>query len=180
MGYLTRSDRFITLMMGGKCHSMYTPDGEFKRSVSMLAKKNGCPFRGLKAPHLKKILIALQFRPTRLLYFSLLPLALFFSLLLFLVTMPNPIGDIVWVLPIVILRGVPTFPIGLWSLLVPDVTLLQQGLYVLSAAGYFVYFALIAIGAWLRSRPLFWVTVVLLSLNVVGCQLERTWKSVGG
>lgn len=75
-------------------------------------------------------------------------------------------------LPGTVLVGLTSFPVGLAVSVWPDARDIGRVHGAVSAAGYLVYFALVTVGALRRSTVLWMVLVLLLAINVVGCQLD--------
>lgn len=72
------------------------------------------------------------------------------------------------------LIGCLTFPIGSPPVIWIDASIASGHLWILSAAGYFVYVVLCVFGARKRSWPLFMLLCALLLFNVAGCHMHHT------
>ena len=68
--------------------------------------------------------------------------------------------------------GLLNFPVGLAVAVWPESRDIGRDHGLVALAVYVTYFALVTIGAWRRSTVLWMVLILLLTLNVVGCQLE--------
>jgi hypothetical protein len=73
--------------------------------------------------------------------------------------------------------GLAYFPVGLFGALGVPVAALTCCFWLYVIVGYVLYVALSVVGVIKRSWKVLVVLVLMLSLNAVGCQLDRTCRS---
>jgi len=78
---------------------------------------------------------------------------------------------IIFALGYLAIRWFLYFPLGLWAIFVWHEQLLHEYVGVFLYMGWSVYLILVAAGMQKGKRLLFWILVVLLVANSVGCQL---------
>lgn len=72
--------------------------------------------------------------------------------------------------------GLPLFPLGLAAALGIPTAWWSTNYLPVMAATYLLYTALGLIGTWKPTRLLLWTLIVLLALNIAGCQMTSTVK----
>ena len=79
---------------------------------------------------------------------------------------------------IIAVAGFVTFPIGLPGFLWVPEDLMHLYFWIFVCGGYMLYLTLTVAGVIKPIRGIFWALVILLILNMAGCQMNRTLEVV--
>lgn len=118
-----------------------------------------------------------EMKPKRWWYAISLPAALLISYIIWLGRQwisSGWFGEIFESGGFIAIAGLATFPIGLAGALWVPEDIMELYLWIFVCGGYILYLTLTVVGVLKPTRGILWALVILLFLNMAGCQMERT------